>query len=158
VSQFPLTGQWKEMGDVGGDRASFLYRLAMFHDFHVRWQNMKKPEGSDAGQRADLNQALFFIRQNRSNVFGWALLCLIQDKVAGGAEPRRALAETFRLFEDVPGLGYVARYERARHLSEGGRYAEARTVLRELHAKTLEQGILPAIDASFKQIMHSDPN
>jgi hypothetical protein len=68
-----------------------------------------------------------------------------------------ALAEAYRLFERLPGMAYTARYEQARCLLNQGKWPQALVRFRELHAQTLEAGLLPPIDDSFRQAFQSDP-
>src|SRR5262249_55169158 len=60
------------------------------------------------------------------------------------------------LFEGVPGLGYAARYERARSLWHAGQKEQARKQFRALYDKTLAEDVLPAIDADFRQALAGD--
>src|SRR5262249_26226020 len=64
-----------------------------------------------------------------------------------------ALAECFPLFEDVPGLRYAARYETARSLWKAGNPEVARKRFEGLYADTVKGGVLPAIDADFRQAL-----
>src|SRR5262249_39177999 len=99
--------------------------------------------------------------------FGWAMLCLLEDRAADMSafrqrvvkSPRddkdfhRELAELFELYKDHPALGYAAKYEAARSLFRAGETAEARKRFGDLYAQTLKDEVLPAIDADFRQTL-----
>ncbi|HMC64729.1 MAG TPA: hypothetical protein VKI65_07305, partial [Gemmataceae bacterium] len=138
-----------------GPPDSFLQRLASFRDLHLRWQNGANDLLSLADKRARQERALRFVRENRSNIFGLAALVALDDH-AGDSQFRRDIGAAWKLFEDTPGLGYVARYEQARSLFHGGQAAEARHSFRELYEKTLKEGSLPPIQADFRQALGTD--
>jgi hypothetical protein len=134
------TGLWHE---------GFLHRLAVSHALYQRWQSAHP--GRDADQRrAERDRAFDYVRRNAGTVFGWALLCLMEDHAGDDANFHRALADAFGRFADTPGLEYAARYEQARCLAKGGNRAGSRRRFRELYERTLRKDVLPAIDADFR--------
>jgi predicted Zn-dependent protease len=142
ASQWAVAGrQWS-----GG----FLQHLALSHALYQRWQNNKVVKGSLARVKAERERALDYVRRNKGTLFGWALLGLLQDRAGKDQDFHRALAEAWLLFEDVPGLGYAARYENARSLWKSGQAKEARRRFQDLYEKTLKQDRLPPIDADFR--------
>jgi tetratricopeptide (TPR) repeat protein len=140
------TGQWRD---------SFLQRLAVSHALYQRWAK-DHPGRGDAQRRAERDRALDYVRRNAGTLFGWALLCLLQDRAGDDRDFHLALAEAWPLFQDVPGLGYSARYEQARSLWHGGRPAEARRHFKELYEQTLARELLPPIDGDFRAALLGD--
>jgi tetratricopeptide (TPR) repeat protein len=151
-----VTGQWPR---------GFLHDLAVTHALYQHWQSNKAAKNP----QADRERALDYIRNTplcispqrrgeiqRGAVFGWGLLCLLQDRAGKDEKFHAALAEAFSWFEEVPGLAYAARYEHARSLWKAGRNDEARKRFQELYEKTLEQDQLPPIDADFRQALAAD--
>ncbi|HMF12752.1 MAG TPA: hypothetical protein VKE94_10615, partial [Gemmataceae bacterium] len=141
----------------GQFQGGFLRHLAVTHALYQRWQNPKAIGETPAKRQAERERALDYVRRNKGNVFGWALLGLIQDATKDkGLEAHRALAEAWPLFEDVPGLNYAARYETARSLWKSGQREEGRKRFRDLYEKTFADGELPAIDADFRAALLGD--
>jgi hypothetical protein len=150
--------QWAAGSSVWG--AGFLQRLAQAHALLQRWQAGKNLAGTPLQRRAERRRALAFVRKNKGSPLGWALLGLMQDRT--DEEGRRKvpvrdvykeLAGAWQLFEDAPGLGGSARYERARCLFKAGQGAEARKVFRALHARALKDGRLLRVDADFRSAL-----
>jgi hypothetical protein len=140
------TGQWHD---------SFLQRLAVSHALYQRWENAHP--GRDAAQRqAERERAFDYVRRNAGTVFGWSLLCLMEDHAGKDEDFHRALADAWGLFADVPGLEYAARYEQARCLWKGARRAEARRHFRELYEQTFRKDLLPLIDGDFRATLLAD--
>ncbi len=75
-------------------------------------------------------------------------MTLVEDR-CGDLQGFRELSDEFRRFEDVPGLGYAARYQQARCLVKAGDLPAARQHFRELYEQSVEQHMLPAIDEHF---------
>jgi predicted Zn-dependent protease len=73
------------------------------------------------------------------------------DSASNDALTYRAIAEGYQTLRDIPGLKYAARYERARNLLKAGDRELARQLFAELYAETLKAGVLPPIDASFRE-------
>jgi tetratricopeptide (TPR) repeat protein len=136
--------------------AGFLKHLALSHALYQRWQNDKVLKGGAARRKTEIGRALDYIRANKGTVFGWGLLCLVQDRAGQDKALHRRLADLWPLFEDVPGLEYAARYERARSLWHAGEKEQARTAFRALYERTLKEGRLPRIDPDFRQALLSD--
>jgi hypothetical protein len=138
------TAQWGE---------GYLRELALTHALLQRWQDERVAKGSPAKLWAERLRALKFVQEHRGSAFGWALLCLMEDRAGKDYDFQAQLADTFRLFEGGPGLDYAARYERARCLFAGRRPAEARKHFLALYEQTLKAGVLPPVDADFRQAL-----
>jgi tetratricopeptide (TPR) repeat protein len=130
--------------------AGFLKHLALSHALYQRWQNDKVLKGGADRRQTEIDRAVAYIRENKGTVFGWALLCLVQDRAGKDQKLHRHLADLWPLFKDVPGLGYAARYELARSLWHGGDKHKAQTQFRTLYEQTLKESRLPRIDADFR--------
>jgi tetratricopeptide (TPR) repeat protein len=141
----------------GQFQEGFLRHLAVTHALYQRWQNPKAIGDTPAKRQAEHERALDFVRRNKGNVFGWALLGLVQDATRDKeADAHGALAEAWPLFEDVPGLNYAARYETARSLWRSGQREEGRKGFRALYEKAFADGDLPAIDKDFRAALLGD--
>jgi hypothetical protein len=130
----------------------FLQRLAEFRDLYLHYQYVT---GNNAGRKerqATFKQGLAFAERNKSSVFGWAMLTLLQDR-ASYADFHRDIANAWKQFIDDSALGYVAKYEYARSLLNGDRGEEAAGVFREMYGKMLEAKTLPPIDSSFRHAL-----
>ena len=161
------TGQWEE---------GFLQHLAVTHALYHRWQSDKV----HATDETELKRALDYVRRNATPLslrergrgergrgeggecpaFALTLLGLMQDRAnAEEAQKKdvksvfRALADAWLLFEGMPGMSYSARYENARCLWKAGESDRACKLFRELYEKTLQDDVLPAIDADFRQAL-----
>src|SRR5262249_46433898 len=124
----------------------FLRELATAHALLQRWQQEKILQGDQVRAPTELRRAIDYVRKHQDSAFGWALLCLMQDRAENKAEVHAELAELWLLFADTPGLSYAARYENARSLWHAGKADEARKRFRTLYETTLKDGALPAID------------
>jgi predicted Zn-dependent protease len=151
------SGQRKEIGKIGGSPDGLIQRLAAFRDLGKKWQSGKFGQWSAAERQVEAERALDFVRRNKSSPFGWPMLSLVQDKIGDGKEDQLALAEAYRLFENVPYLAYPARYERARCLLHAGHSEEARTVFLDLYAETLKAGVVPPIDRAVAEALSPHP-
>jgi hypothetical protein len=60
------------------------------------------------------------VRDGPRDVLAWALLTELWDQVDDAGPKGRIMVEALRLFDDVPGLGYYARYEHAGGCSRPG--------------------------------------
>jgi hypothetical protein len=140
--------QWAVASTQWGE--GYLKHLAVTHALLQRWQDERVTKGPAAKAKAERQRALDYVRKNKDSAFGWALLCLMQDRAGKDANFHAELAESWRLFEDSPALGYAARYEFARSLLKAGRRPEARQRFRELYERTLADGVLPPIDGGFR--------
>jgi predicted Zn-dependent protease len=152
-------GQRGEIGAIGGPPDGLIQRLAAFRDLGKKWQSGKSrrteliPFYGAADRKAEVERALDFVRRNKSSPFGWPMLSLIQDKIGDSKQHQLALADAYRLFENVPYLAYPARYERARCLLNAGHSEEARTVFLGLYEETLKAGVVPPIDRAFAEAL-----
>jgi tetratricopeptide (TPR) repeat protein len=141
------TGQWKE---------GFLRHLALSHALYQRWQNDQAGKADPPALKTERERAFEYVRRNKGSLFGWALLCLLQDRAGKDRDFHAALADLWPLFEDVPGLKYAARYEQARSLFHAGKATEARKRFRDLYEQTLAGDVLQAIDADFRSALLGD--
>src|SRR5262249_46204976 len=87
-------------------RAGRRRHLTVSHALLQRWQNDKVLKGRPARVKADVRRALDYVRQHKGTAWGWALLCLLQDRAREDKALHAALADCFPLFEDMPGLRY----------------------------------------------------
>ena len=147
-----------------GPRDDFLTRLSAFRDRWLRWQDGSVNRAGAAAQgayaprsgRAEQERALGFIRANKSSLLGLALLTLVQDQAGSDERFHRDLAEAWRLLDNGSGLAWTPNYEHARNLLRGGKRAEARAHFRELYAKARKKGLLPPIDAAFREALQGE--
>ncbi|HEY7308356.1 MAG TPA: VIT domain-containing protein [Gemmataceae bacterium] len=153
--------QWAVGSNPWGE--GYLQRLALAHALLQRWQSGRALGGTAAQRRAELERATAYVSGNKGSAFAWALLGLIQDRAredeANKKDTRavhRALAESWSLFADVPGLAYAARYEQARSLYKSGQAAEARKQFRELYERTLKEDRLPLFDGDLRAALLED--
>jgi Tfp pilus assembly protein PilF len=133
--------------------AGILKHLALSHALFQRWENKKVLQGTPAKRQAELKRAVQYIRDNKGSLFGWILLCLVQDQAGKDKAMHRELVELWPLFENVPGLNYAARYEQARCLAEAGEREAARKRFHDLYNVTLTRGQLPLIDLDFRRTL-----
>jgi tetratricopeptide (TPR) repeat protein len=131
----------------------FLQHLANTHALYQRWSSDRALKGTPAKVREDRLRAMAYVEANRTSLFGWGLLCLLQDR-AGKDEPfNREIAESFRLFDDMASLRYAAQYEHARSLYRGGETGKARERFVKLYTATLDEDVLPSIDSEFRKAL-----
>jgi ferric-dicitrate binding protein FerR (iron transport regulator)/tetratricopeptide (TPR) repeat protein len=146
-------GAAKEVGDLGGPRDGFIQQLAAFRDLWTRWHTNQASQGDATAKKAQQNQALAYVRGCKVPLFAWAILGELYRNggFAKDAATFRAIADGYQTLKDTPGLGFAARYEQARCLLEAGDRAPARKVFGELYTEMLKAGVLPPLDASFRQ-------
>jgi tetratricopeptide (TPR) repeat protein len=138
---------WRQLlkSGAGDPVKGLLHRLLDLHALYERRDTkLSRPE---------LEHALQQIRQGPKDAIAWAMLGLIQDRIAGDQQAAKALAELYPLFANCSGLSYEARYEHARSLLLSSRRQEARRVFLEIYRQHREKGILPPIDRSFRQAL-----
>src|SRR5262249_9060636 len=102
------------LGRTRNDREGFLHRL---NALRALGRRLVKNQGGGANhpvRQADRKQALQFVHRNAGSQLGWAMLSLLADEGGGDEAFRREVTEAYLLFENLPGLGYAARYEYAR--------------------------------------------
>jgi tetratricopeptide (TPR) repeat protein len=133
--------------------AGWLRHLAQTHALLQRWQDERLSKRPAAALRAERQRALRYVRDNKESAFGWALLALMEDRAGKDAAVHAELAEAFAWFEGRPGLGYAARYERARCLLKAGQKAEARRAFSALYEQTFKDGVLPPVDGDFRMAL-----
>jgi ferric-dicitrate binding protein FerR (iron transport regulator)/tetratricopeptide (TPR) repeat protein len=138
----------------------FLGPLAAFGDQWLVWRTWGQV---DAGEpwggwfRERQRRGLEFVRSHRGTAFAWALLTRLDEgTVRSDARFHAELADAYGLFADHPALGYAARYERARALLHAGKRDAARTEFREMFARAIKAGVLPAVDATFREALQGD--
>jgi hypothetical protein len=134
----------------------FLARLNVLQVLASRLTKNQSVKKDGPARRADRKRALRYMRRNAGSHLGWAMLALRDDEGGGDEGSERAVAEAYRLFEDLPDIGDAARYEYARHLLKHDRVQEARAIFRTLYTKALEEGELPRIDQSFRQALRGN--
>jgi tetratricopeptide (TPR) repeat protein len=145
-----------KLGNAAEAGNGLLQRLLDLRVLRNRLTSEAARARGPAQRQADREWALKYVRQNRSSPLGWASLTILQEEGGGDEDFRRAVARASKLFEDVPGLGYAARYEQARGLLKTGRRSQAAKRFRELYAQTLDEGQLPRIDASFREALREE--
>jgi tetratricopeptide (TPR) repeat protein len=137
----------------GGNRDGFLQRLMDLRVLRNRLANAQASKQDPAQRQADREHALKYVRRDRASSLGWAMLGLLQDEGGGGEDFQRRVAQAYRLFEEVPGLQYSARYEQARLLLKSGLARKARARFREAYTRRLVEGTVPEIDQSFREAL-----
>jgi hypothetical protein len=140
------------LGEGIAAQGHFLQRLAEFRDLYLHHQYVTGNNAARKEREASFKRGLAFAERNKSSVFGWAMLTLLQDR-ANYADFHREMASAWKLLIDDSELGYVAKYEYARSLLNGERGEEAAGVFREMYAKALEAKMLPPIDSSFRHAL-----
>ena len=138
-----------EFGKVDLPAGSLLQQLAEFHDV---WTLCQKDATAGAGLEARLQhhrRAIDFIGRTSVPALAWSVYAAVQ---AGHVDQQfhRDLAKAMERLSAKPGFEYLGRYEQARHLSNAGDHAQAQEVFEKLYADTLAAGILPPIDAGFR--------
>ena len=131
-------------------RASGRKAISTSASTHALYQRWRKDQKGVVYRPADFERGLEYVRRNKGNPFGWALLCMMQDAAGKDASQHRLLVDAWLGFIDVPGLGNAARYEHARSLWKGGKHAEARKGFRAFFEMQFAQDRLPGIDADFR--------
>jgi ferric-dicitrate binding protein FerR (iron transport regulator) len=139
------------IGDVGGDKAGFIQRLAAFRDLLVFWTSDKPL--TDEQKKSERDKAIAYVRSNQSSVYGWAVLSAVRERLTNDREASKDLAEVFQLFDKRSGLAYAARYEYARITLANGNGVKARELFLDLYAKMLKEGTLPPVDATFRRAL-----
>jgi ferric-dicitrate binding protein FerR (iron transport regulator) len=138
------SGSWQD---------DFLQHLAVTHALLQRWENAKVLKGDAVRVDAEKRRAIDYVKKNHDSVFGWALLCRIQDRAEKDAVLHGQLAELWPLFEEQADLRYAARYEHARSLWRAGKKDDARQRFRALYEAAIKDGMLPAIDGDFRNAL-----
>lgn len=146
----------QSLNDENASRQDFVRRLADFRILTDRWQNGAATAGGLVKRQAERERALNFIRHRPSSIQSWALLSLLQEQLNNDPAECRAVADAWKLLERVPGLSYLAHYEQARCLWHAGQRPSARTHFQDLYAQTFKDGMLPPLDATFRQALQSD--
>jgi tetratricopeptide (TPR) repeat protein len=137
--RYPLAGR----GSVPA--CDFFRQLAEFHDLWERWHDGRATAGDEAQQRQEHQRVLAFIESAQPPEFGWGLLMAIRGVLPADTF-HDGFAAAIPRFQTVPGLRYAARYELARACN-------AEDDFRKLFTETLETGIVPRIDGSFREML-----
>jgi hypothetical protein len=137
---------------------TFLGRLAGFQNELLRWQGDTNRWVAVAARKGDEKRSLDFIRRNRSNVLGWALLRRVTDRTHDGDARNKKLADAWSLLAEAAGGSYSFRYEEAlRHyFSRGNGRAEAAALFRKLYDDALKEGVLPPIGHNFRDAIRGN--
>jgi len=141
---------------ANADESGFLKRMAMARYLVVQWLSGKARRGSQQQQAKVRSKAIDFIRECDDPTMGWALLSLILNYGGGGSDFYSSIITAARHFEDVPGMMYIAKYERARALRQSGKHPESRKLFLEIYKKAIERGMLPRIDSDFYYAFNND--
>ncbi len=139
-----------QFGPIGGPRDGLLQQLAEFRNLWKLFESDRADARDATQKKAHRERVLKFIRRCKSPELGWALLSALRAK-AGDEDGQRIVAEAAKTLENVPGLAYVARYERARATGKGGDRPQAQQLFEKLYRDTLEAGFLPPIDSDFRR-------
>jgi hypothetical protein len=132
-------------------------RLAAFHALAQPWQRGDAPPL----QLDEEARLLAYLRVRKSPAFTWALADLVlgdhtrPTPLPGGLPTLklRVLDAACGSLADVPVLGYLARYERARLCWEGGERDRARELFLEAYHRAERDGLLPPIDPTFREAL-----
>ncbi len=150
--------QWAVASNPWGD--GWLNRLATAHALYQRWDAARPTHRNEAQQQTERDRALEYVKHNKGSALAWALLGLVQDRVAADDDGKKdqraawkALAEAWLWFAEQPGSAYHARYENARCLWKAGEQDAARKQFRALYEETFALKTLPPLDADFRQAM-----
>ncbi len=135
-----------QFGTIGGPADGFLQQLAEFRDLWALYSGDQKEKADRQAQNR--KRLLDFVRRCDVPHLGFALLLAARDERQVD-EFYREVGEAFKQFRNVPELAYVARYEHARSMHKSGDWKLAQRLFAQLHADTLETGVLPPIDADF---------
>src|SRR5262249_5863984 len=125
------------------------------HALLQRWSSARNL-GSAAQRAAERERALAYVQEHAGSELAWAVLCLVQNRLAAeeeGAETREAhtaLAKALGLFTEAPGPAGQARYEAAGCLWKAGAKAQARRRFGSLFEEAVKGGRLLRIDADFR--------
>jgi ferric-dicitrate binding protein FerR (iron transport regulator) len=137
---------------------TFLGRLAEFQNELLRWQGDTNRWVAATVRHGDEKRSLDFIRRNRSNVLGWALLRRVTDRTLNGDVRNKKLADAWGLLAEASGGSYSCRYEQALrfYFGHGNGRAEAAALFRKLYDDALKEGVLPPIGYNFRDVIRGD--
>jgi Tfp pilus assembly protein PilF len=139
--------RWAAAGNAW--ESGFLRRLGLGHALLQRWS------GKTAGSDAERTKALAYVRDHAGTALAWALLGLVQDRIAEDRDHDthdawHDLARAYLLFSDTPAFADLSRYEMARCLWRAGARDKARTRFLSLFDDSVSSGRLLRIDADFR--------
>src|SRR5262249_27327038 len=146
--------RWAAASNPFADR--FLRRLTLGHALCRRWASGKTLGTSPVQRQAERTRALAFVKDEKGSELAWALLGLVQDRTPEEKDEKAArtawaeLAGAYTLFEEVPELAELARYEQARCLYRAGESDEARKRFLGLYEQARQSGRLLRLDADFR--------
>ncbi len=137
-----------------GAKTGFIGRLNQFRNLWLTWHR-QLPQQNAAALPLEKAKVLEFLQETTSPTFAYAILDTMQRR--GNTAPTDHMmsvaVKRFGPISDPLGLGYVLRYEHARSLWQAGSGLEAGNEFRKLYADTLAVGVLPPIDADFRQVL-----
>lgn len=153
--------QWAAGGNVWPE--GILKRLALGHALCQRWQLGRALGTTSTQRKAERDRALAYVKKYQGTDLSWALLGLIHDRLRD-LESREGLSEEVRsaykelgsgwkLFQESPGVGDLAKYEEARCLFKAGQGKASRSAFRALYTRLLSEGDLPRIDSDFRSAL-----
>jgi ferric-dicitrate binding protein FerR (iron transport regulator) len=149
-----------ELGDIGGPTDGFIQRLGKFRDLYAAWQSGRASQPKNKAGEKVRNATLTFVGRSPLPVYDWALLDVMlrsgirvdpklqDDMTLAGKRAGEGEGEGASL-----ALAYGVRYELAMGLWNSGHQDEARKAWRKLYQDTLKTGLLPPIEASFRNAL-----
>ncbi|HZT79432.1 MAG TPA: hypothetical protein VFA26_04400, partial [Gemmataceae bacterium] len=144
-------GGWRSPA-ADRDADGLLAYLAAFWELAGPWRKSERGHASPAeGKRL-----LAYLRRCPSPAFTWALAATVAASGGRTGPKGEVLRTAAEVLADVPGLGYVAEYEYARHLLEQGNRPAARDRFRALHNRVVKAGFALPVDAAFRQAIEGD--
>ncbi|MBI3821727.1 MAG: hypothetical protein HY289_03500 [Planctomycetes bacterium] len=151
-SQRELASDTSPAKELPGPKDGFIQRMARFRNIWLAWHNQKVTADAMPTELAKVHAHL---EDTPSPLFAYAVLDAMERRgnKAPSAHMTDIALKRFGPISDPLGLGYVFRYEHARALWQAGRAPEAIKLLKDLHADTLKLGVLPPIDAAFRETL-----
>ena len=139
-------------GNVNGD--TFLGRLTSFRRIQSRWQG-SFIQNEFWGQRdSERERAIAFAVRNADNVLGWCTLAMVQDRAPNQAA-WKDVAKAWPVLAEKSAFRYPALYEEARSLGYAGLNEPAQLKFQDLFRAALQEGVLPPLDSSFRNVLES---
>lgn len=141
-------------GPGRNDADTFLGKLTTFRRIHTRWQGNFINHGLWGQRDTERERAVEFAKRNADNVLGWCALAMVQD-VCPSRDAWKTVASGWTVLAEKSALRYPARYEEARCLGNAKMNEEAQKKYQDLFAAALNEGVLPPLDASFRNVLES---
>jgi tetratricopeptide (TPR) repeat protein len=136
------------------DPETFLGKLTTFRRIYVRWQGGYTNHGLWGQRDGERQRVIDFAKRNAENVLGWCSLAMVQDRVPN-TPAWKGIADGWSVLAEKSPLRYQARYEEARSLGNAGLNDEAQKKYQKLFNDALAEGVLPPLDASFRNVLES---